>query len=355
MHPPVHPTPTGSPRSRSAPTPVAAAVLALVAVVGVLGLGARPASASALPPTSARAEIVAVEPATDGVSLEVLGGDAALHLTVAAGHEVVVLGYAGEPYLRVATDGTVSANTTSPAWWLNRTRNATTAPPPSADAAADPQWVTIGSDGRATWHDHRIHTMPGAPTVNEWKVSLVVDGVATEVDGTLRSVPAPSPWPWLVVAVAVLGATLWLGRGRQGRVAAVAVLLGALPAAAVAVAEWVAAPVALGRPSAQLGLAIGALVAAGVAVGVVLRPGRAEGSGGPLATIAVLAAASLLGGWVAVRFAVFTDGVLLGPLPDAADRLITALVAGLAAAAAGLAVASGDLVPQAAPGTRLEH
>ena len=94
---------------------VGAAVVGVV-VGGVVGVGAGallgPDVAHADPagPTDYRTEIVAIEPATDAIEIVVEGGDAFLHVTVEPGHEVVVLGYDGEPYLRIGPDGAVDQN-----------------------------------------------------------------------------------------------------------------------------------------------------------------------------------------------------------------------------------------------------
>ena len=53
-----------------------------------------------------------------------VGGDGFLEMAVEPGHEVVVEGYDGEPYLRFRADGTVQENQNSPATYLNRNRYA---------------------------------------------------------------------------------------------------------------------------------------------------------------------------------------------------------------------------------------
>ena len=71
---------------------------------------------------------------------------------------MVVLGYDGEPYLRVGPRG-VFENRRSPATYLNRSRIPTTKPPKSADSSAAPVWHRVSSGTTATWHDHRAHYM----------------------------------------------------------------------------------------------------------------------------------------------------------------------------------------------------
>jgi hypothetical protein len=77
-----------------------------------------------------------------------------------------VPGYEGEPYVRIAPDGTVEVNQRSRRGGSNDERyetdpNAVDAP---ADMAVDapPRWEVVGSDGAFAWHDHRIHWMSPA-------------------------------------------------------------------------------------------------------------------------------------------------------------------------------------------------
>ncbi|MAT07002.1 MAG: hypothetical protein CL424_18365, partial [Acidimicrobiaceae bacterium] len=87
----------------------AALIVGLIVTVGALVGTPSNAHADAAGPTDYLTEIIGVEPATDAVGLEVVGGDAFIELTVVPGHEVVVLGYLPdqEPYLRFGPDGVV--------------------------------------------------------------------------------------------------------------------------------------------------------------------------------------------------------------------------------------------------------
>ena len=83
-----------------------------------------------------------------------------VELTNDGTREVVVLGYAGEPYLRVGPKG-VFENARSPATYLNRSTTITGSPPKSADAKAAPVWRRVSTGTTASWHDHRAHFMGG--------------------------------------------------------------------------------------------------------------------------------------------------------------------------------------------------
>ena len=86
-------------------------------------------------------------PSVPGVSVQVLNFDNNLELDNHSGRTVVIYGYTGDQYARLLADGTVQVNQHSPAFYLNDDRYATTVVPPSANAKAAPQWVTIDQDG----------------------------------------------------------------------------------------------------------------------------------------------------------------------------------------------------------------
>ncbi|HXV34951.1 MAG TPA: hypothetical protein VD769_13155, partial [Gaiellaceae bacterium] len=192
-----------------------------------------------------RSALTGIEPAIEGVSLEVLDADDRLLLVNESGTTVVVLGYDGEPYLRVTPEG-VFRNVRSPATWLNEDRYADVDLPPIVDAAAPPEWEQISEEPRVEWHDHRIHWMsPTAPPqvrddpesahrILDWNVPLEAGGGAVVVSGTLDYSPPDEAGFSLFllvppVALVLAGGVLWLarGRGRGGDEAASGAPLGA--------------------------------------------------------------------------------------------------------------------------------
>jgi hypothetical protein len=166
-------------------------------------------------------------PDIDGVSWRVYPGGEYLEVTNASASAVVVLGYEGEPYLRIGPDG-VHRNRNSPATYLNLERYGDVAIPPRADAAAEPDWERVTSDTRFAWHDHRIHWMAPEPptavaeapgrraTVQEWSVPLEHAGERKAVEGVLTWEPGPPWWLWLVAGT-VMTAPALLGRRDGGR------------------------------------------------------------------------------------------------------------------------------------------
>jgi hypothetical protein len=93
------------------------------------------------------------------------------HLDVDAvpGHEIVVLGYDGEPFLKVDRDGVTWENDASSTSIAERASTAGAAgtvvgpPPPSVAAGGDPVWRRTGATHHLSWHDHRVHWMQATP------------------------------------------------------------------------------------------------------------------------------------------------------------------------------------------------
>lgn len=188
-----------------------AAVLCLLAVVvSTVTAGPAQAHGRSSDATNYDSRIVDV-PGIDGVTWQVFGGDEFLAVDNASGTEITVLGYEGEPWLRVGPEG-VFRNELSTATYVNADRYAQAPVPPDVEAAgpdAEPVWEKV-SDGRSWyWHDHRTHWMsPTLPpvvraspdetvVVNDWEVPVAVGGEVRMLAGQLLWVPAPSPLPWL--------------------------------------------------------------------------------------------------------------------------------------------------------------
>jgi hypothetical protein len=198
-------------------TPARLAVVLGAVWCAVLGLVA-PAAAHKVGGGKYVSQVTGLTPPTTIVTASIGGGDELLALRVQAGHEVVVPGYAGEPYLRIAPDGTVFENKLSPAGYLNTDRYANVIPPAEATAAAataNPDWRPIGAGGSWVWHDHRIHWMsPKAPPaikgkesqtveIQRWQLPLVVDGSTVSVDGLLEYTPTSGGSAWLETGITV--------------------------------------------------------------------------------------------------------------------------------------------------------
>ncbi len=299
-----------------------------VLAAAFLVLLAGPAAADPAEPGDVRSEVTAITPATDGVTAEVVGGDSFLRLRVEPGREVVVLGYADEPYLRVGADGTVEVNDRSPARWLNEDRQAAVELPADVDPGAPPAWRVIGNDWEAAWHDHRIHRMgPGRPdpTAQEigqdWQVRLTVDGRPVTIEGRYRYLSPPPAWPWWALAAVVAAVGIGWPRSRvaSGGVpvtGALVIVVGSRLATLPAGGAQGATAIALGAIAVALGLA-----------GLLLRRRPSVQSACTAAGGAALVASAV------PRLGVLSHSVLVTDAPPWLDRLSVSAALGVGVAA----------------------
>jgi hypothetical protein len=178
-----------------------------------------------------RTELSAVTPSPAGVTARVDPAGEWVELSNAGTATVIVLGYGGEPYLRL-TATEVAENALSQTTYLNRSLFADSVPTGSADAGVPPVWRPAGTTGTARWHDHRIHWMGQARPpavaadprhahpVGDWVVHATAGTAPFEIRGSLRWIGKPDsadprrPIPeWLLVTVeaGALGAVLAVG------------------------------------------------------------------------------------------------------------------------------------------------
>ncbi|MGN9778707.1 hypothetical protein ACTMS0_23540 [Micromonospora sp. H33] len=220
------------------------------AVTATLALAAPAAAHGADAPdgTDYRTEVTAVTPARAGLTARAVEAGARLELTNTGDRPVEVIGYSGEPYLRVGPDG-VYENRRSPATYLNRTLAGDTRIPAEADPAAPPDWRQVDGSTTVRWHDQRALWRESAPPpqvraapdrehrVRDWVVPLRADGEALEIRGTLDWVPPPDAYTWWVAAtlgLLAVGALGLLPAGSTPGGRALAVLGGLLVAGGVA-------------------------------------------------------------------------------------------------------------------------
>jgi hypothetical protein len=216
------------------------ALLAALALTMVV-LVAAPASAhtaSGPRPTNYLTSIGSISPRIPGVTVRVVELGNKLQLTNRSPADVVVLGYDGEPYLRVGPRG-LYENLRSQAVYLNRTRAGSGALPAIAEHSVPsmpPLWHRVSGSHTAIWHDHRIHWMGAAPppvvqrapgerhTVDpRWTVEFRAGAQTVVVRGRLDWVPGPSWLPWLPIVGGLFALGFVLAR-RRGPAAIVAVV-----------------------------------------------------------------------------------------------------------------------------------
>lgn len=153
--------------------------------------------------------IESISPALpDGVRFSIVGSDTFVRVQ-SIGHDIQILGYEGEPYLRVEKSGIVQVNDSSQTTILNGDRYG------NIDLSGFkksniPKWRTIATNGTAMWHDHRSHWMsPVKPavidnegTVLRWSIPVLVDGTVVNIHGSLYLREQASIAWWLFAAVA---------------------------------------------------------------------------------------------------------------------------------------------------------
>lgn len=107
--------------------------------------------------------------------------------------ELVVLGDAGEPFLRIGPGG-VHANLNSPTWYRSNDPTGTATPPERADPKAEPVFARASKEPTWGWFDHRLHrrALAGAPAVDdadkpvrleEWEIPMRYGSTAVLVKG----------------------------------------------------------------------------------------------------------------------------------------------------------------------------
>jgi hypothetical protein len=236
------------PRRAGAPivVRVVEAVVVIVAAITVVVATSGPASAHTLSgprPTNFRTTLRAVTPRIAGVEVRLVDLGNKLQVTNRTPTDLVVLGYEGEPYLRIGPRG-VYENLRSPATYLNRTRTGSSPVPDIAShsrPSTAPQWRRVSSGHTAIWHDHRIHWMgSGLPAVvqrdpsafhrvkGRWVVPLRYGDTPVVVTGRLDWVPGPSGLSWLpfIVGLGAIGFAATYRKRAGAAIAAVIALVG---------------------------------------------------------------------------------------------------------------------------------
>jgi hypothetical protein len=262
------------------------------------------------------------------LSLSIYKTDRAVRLTVRPGHDVTVVGYLGEPFIRIADGGGVFVNDSSP------TAGAAGLLKHPEQTSGSPRWAVESSHRTVVWHTAGLKGLPPGLNRARWRVPLIVDGQRTALTGEIWRVPAPSLWPWLLLATPfALAVALLLLLRRQRLLKSAVLVLGALAAAAAVAA---AATFALAGNATEGRWVEGAneLALALVGVIVLLRgsPNARALAAGGLGLLALTVGLS--------RLPVLLHGVVLSALPATPTRaaVAAAIWVGAASAAIGLVV-----------------
>jgi hypothetical protein len=287
--------------------------------------------------TNDRTEVLRLEPAVAGVRVRLVDGMTRLELR-APGHRIVVVGYEGEPYLRVDERG-VYENLRSPATYLNTSIKGAV-PPAVADAKAAPKWRRIGDGPTVRWHDHALHVPPGMKLgltrLSSWERPITVDGRTVQIVGRITREPGRSRLPWLAIAVLIaIGAVLMARRSWARTVLALLAIVIVADAARVAGLVLYAPPWLVSRAKFLFDLSVLSIVGWGMAVSaavLVRRKRRFEA-----ASAAMLAGAALALAGGALEVGDLAAVVLRSSLSDALARVVVAVELG---GGAGVAIAS---------------
>jgi hypothetical protein len=266
------------------------------------------------------------QPLAGIVRARVYRADLALGLTLRGRHRVVVLGYLGEPFLRLGPDGTF-VNATSP------TAAGAKLTPPHARSSR-PLWQLHSQQANVIWHDSRVRGLPSDVANGRWRLPLLVDGRRMHLEGTIERVDAPAALPWFVLGALFAVATgSLLALRRQtllrtacaylGAVATAATLLSAIGFAAASTSSngtWIE-----GANEAVFALVGGAFLLRGS------RDAKAL-AGGLLGLLGLAAGLT--------KLPVLLHGIVLSVLPEALARLtvVLGITAGAAAAIIGVVV-----------------
>jgi len=162
-----------------------------------------------------RSAITAIEPPVPGLVLAVTKAGESVTLTNHTGKTVVVIGYAGEDYLRITPTG-VEENVASLSSVLNGSLIIAGLPQKQDQGTQQrPKWRHVSGRPTFTWHDHRIHWMASQrpPVVAAdphhrhkvfaWKIPLTVNGAPVTVHGELDWTGTPGLSTFVIIVIAV--------------------------------------------------------------------------------------------------------------------------------------------------------
>jgi hypothetical protein len=279
-----------------------------------------------------RIEVTGFEGDPSGIEVRPVELGSQMELVRTTAKDVEIVGYEGEPYIRLGEDG-VFENFNSPAHYANLDRFARTVTPPTATATAEPDWVKLSDGNSVRWHDHRTHWMdPTTPRQDVRdnpdvervifpanRVELVVDGKPVTAIVRVTWLPPPSRMVWLVITSLAACALL-----------AAFVLIPSLRRFAPTVALVAALCCLVGSGTSTFRVVASALAAVLVIVGILLKN----------RWLPVIAAAMVV--ILAVtHFEVFEHQLLAGWAAEVLQRIAITAALALAAAVVGSELVTG--------------
>jgi hypothetical protein len=309
-------------------------VVGVVALVALgLPVGAHAHGTRSVNALDFEARITATAPRTSSIQATVVDGDRKLALRVKGSHDVVVLGYAGEPFLRFSAAG-VEVNERSPTAII--VKLAKRGSDPALSAGAPTKWSSLSPSHRYAWHDHRLGPKPGVAygegDVGGWAIPIVIDGKTGRVAGRLWHARGPPFWPWLVLLGATIAVAIVVARRRNHGLAELGAIAAAVSASAAALLLSIVLGFAPGSSATAAwgNAAFSALLAlAAIPILVLARQARRPVAG----VVGMFAALSGLG-----HLSVFAHGYVIALVSATVVRAVTAasVCFGLIAVVSGL-------------------
>jgi hypothetical protein len=297
--------------------------IGIAVALGTLGAPGEALAHGTAPVTALdfEARITSVGGAGGSIEARVIDGDRKLDLHVNGSHRVVVLGYAGEPFLRFSATG-VAVNERSVTAVADKLVKPVSAS--ALDADAVPLWSTKTSRHSFTWHDHRLGPRPGqryaVGNVAAWTIPIVVDGRSEQIAGRLWHAHGPPLWPWLLLLGLTLAGVATLALTRSRRMLMGTAIGGAALAAAAAlllsIAVSLAPGLSAGAARANVGIACFNAVIGIVVLAFARQPRVAFAVAGLVALFAEFVALGYLGTLV--------HGYVIAVLPAGVVRAATA-------------------------------
>lgn len=300
----------------------------LVAAVAALAASlCAPAAASA----HLRTGTIAVDysasvaaPTTAAYAAEIDQADHALELSASRAHVVTVLGYLGEPMVRLDRDGA----------WVNAASPTALAvgllPRVAVSSGPGVSWIRHSRAPTVTWRDSRVQQLPAGVDHSAFAIPMLVDGHATALRGRLVRYPSPMLITWGLLLAGLLGFGIWLVFLRRLEVTrAAAVACAALGAVVCPVLALGFALDGDSSPGTWIeGFNEIVFVAVGLALLVRGRDGLRAGAAVGLGLVSL--AVGLLDS------PVFLHPVVLSLLPGAVTRLLVVVAAGAGVVAIAL-------------------
>jgi len=159
-------------------------------------------------PSNYRTVVTAIRPAVPTMEVTVGLGGQWVRITNQGAAEIIVLGYQGEPFLRLSQNRVQVNQLSKTAAETGQTRGV----PAPEEPTTEPRWVPLRDGDSATWTDARVDAPTDRALASEsWQLPLVVDGQQVTVVGTRDRIPPPSPWPWLAALTLLTAAVAAIG------------------------------------------------------------------------------------------------------------------------------------------------